>query len=206
MLRKFRKPSCKCFTKIRWKPNLYTWLSYRKPLKCFLQDIYLSKTVLFSPLTSAIASCLLRRSCKRNARDVLSHWASYVIITDLLQDVQCQNRPRQTHQCSYEDLKQTNTSIRIAYKFQIRIPFLELDTVLPYSILIGFIQLIKTSHGKLQFLSCDWFTGHGIWAHIPWTTNMVGVRISVCSFPLKWRQRSDPKNFHTDDLALQRSV
>ena len=31
-------------------------------------------------------------------------------------------------------------------------------------------SLVKPSHGILQFLSFDWFTGHGIWAHIQWTT------------------------------------
>ena len=38
-------------------------------------------------------------------------------------------------------------------------------------------MLLKTYHDILQFPSFDWFTGHGILAQIPWTTNMVGVRV-----------------------------
>ena len=36
-------------------------------------------------------------------------------------------------------------------------------------------KIKKTSHVSLQFLSFDWFTGHGICAHKPWTTNRVGT-------------------------------
>ena len=35
--------------------------------------------------------------------------------------------------------------------------------------------LLKTSHGILQFLSFDWFTGRGVFAHIPWTTKKFGT-------------------------------
>ena len=36
----------------------------------------------------------------------------------------------------------------------------------------GYSLLLKTCNGILHFLSFHWFTGHGIRAHIPWTTNM----------------------------------
>lgn len=34
----------------------------------------------------------------------------------------------------------------------------------------------KKTHGILQFLSSNWFSGRGISAHRLWTTNMVGFR------------------------------
>ena len=37
----------------------------------------------------------------------------------------------------------------------------------------------------MQFRSLDWFAGHGIGAHIPWTTNMAGVRVSEYGRELK---------------------
>ncbi len=48
--------------------------------------------------------------------------------------------------------------------------------------LAGHFTLLKTSHGILQFLSFDWFTGHGKQYMSSYTmdhcTNMVGVRVS----------------------------
>ena len=38
-------------------------------------------------------------------------------------------------------------------------------------------MLLKTNYDILQFPRFEWFTGHGILAQIPWTTNMVGVRV-----------------------------
>ena len=37
--------------------------------------------------------------------------------------------------------------------------------------------LLKTSYGILRFLNFDWFTRSGIWAHIPLTTNLLGVSV-----------------------------
>ena len=39
------------------------------------------------------------------------------------------------------------------------------------------LYLLKTRYGILQVLYFDWFIGNGMWAHLPWTTNMLVVRV-----------------------------
>lgn len=58
--------------------------------------------------------CLSR---ERNVGILLSPWPSYVeiLVTDLLQGVEYQNLPKQTHQCFYEDWMQAKTSEPIEY-------------------------------------------------------------------------------------------
>ena len=46
----------------------------------------------------------------------------------------------------------------------------------------AYLLFIKTSYGVFRILNFDWLKRNGIWAHIPKTTNMLGLRVFFAMF------------------------
>ena len=56
------------------------------------------------------------------------------------------------------------------------------QVTIPTAVQLYKCALLKTINGILQFLSFDWLTGNGIWAHIPLTTNIELIRVNENSW------------------------